>query len=445
MYLHIPLLLVLCAQTIPVSAANPYTYPGSHALKRFHNAALKHSAGLARDLRVAFNGILAPPPHEQKAIQKRDMFCEATNGQVPFAVNSSSPSTSSISSTSAKTSGSAQPTSAIPTSAGGSSTSTPSSSASGAAPTSTSAWKLAESHQGANFFTGWSFFTGADPTAGVVTYIDQPTAQSANLVEVNSAGNAVMRVETTPQVSSTRQSIRITTQSTWNQGLFLMDSVHIPTGCATWPAFWTNGPNWPAGGEIDIVEGINNYTNNQATIHTNPGCTLASASADVLGITGTVVGGTNCAAAESGNQGCGMRSPQGNSFGAPFNANGGGVYAMLWDGAGISIFFFARGSVPADIDTGAPDPTGWGAPMANWPADNCNPSTFFYDHSAIFDTTLCGDWAGSGWTTTGLPGQSTSCAAETGYPTCEAFVAAEGAAFSEAYWEVASVKIYQSQ
>lgn len=35
-----------------------------------------------------------------------------------------------------------------------------------------------------------------------------------------------------------------------------MDSVHMPTGCATWPAFWSNGPNWPAGGEIDIVEGV---------------------------------------------------------------------------------------------------------------------------------------------------------------------------------------------
>lgn len=106
--------------------------------------------------------------------------------------------------------------------------------------------------QGSDFFNGWSFFTGNDPTNGAVTYIDQNTAvsphtfqilyiltslkQSANLVEINSAGNAVMRVETTPQVASTRQSVRITTESTWNGGLFIMDSVHMPTGCATWPA-----------------------------------------------------------------------------------------------------------------------------------------------------------------------------------------------------------------
>ena len=44
-----------------------------------------------------------------------------------------------------------------------------------------------------------------------------------------------MRVETTPTVTSTRQSIRITTLSQWNGGLFIMDAVHMPTGCGTWP------------------------------------------------------------------------------------------------------------------------------------------------------------------------------------------------------------------
>lgn len=169
-----------------------------------------------------------------------------------------------------------------------------------------------------------------------------------------------MRVETTPNVASTRQSIRITTLSHWNGGLFIMDAVHMPTGCATWPYvlelfnfdclisdpahfglmvclrfilfshFVLNlkpGPNWPITGEIDIVEGVNNYTNNQATVHTNVGCTIPSSSGSALSISGTVVGGTNCAADQTGNQGCGVRASTSNSFGAAFNNNGGGVYA----------------------------------------------------------------------------------------------------------------------
>jgi len=111
-------------------------------------------------------------------------------------------------------------------------------------------------------------------------------------------------------------------------------------------AFWTNGkrirklissfymhfifllgPNWPFTGEIDIVEGVHDYTNNQATIHTDVGCTLASSSPNTLAISGTIVGGTNCAALTTGNQGCGIRASTSNSFGAGFNANGGGTYA----------------------------------------------------------------------------------------------------------------------
>lgn len=76
------------------------------------------------------------------------------------------------------------------------------------------------------------------------------------------------------------------------------------------------GPNWPAGGEIDIVEGVNDYTNNQATIHTNPGCSIPSSNSTILGITGSIVGGTNCASAETDNQGCGIRAAESNSFGA---------------------------------------------------------------------------------------------------------------------------------
>ena len=160
-----------------------------------------------------------------------------------------------------------------------------------------------------------------------------------------------MRVETTPQVQSTRQSVRLHSKLQYTGALIIMDSVHMPTGCGTWPAFWSNGtnfpescnptsisqlpfaphlgPNWPAGGEIDIVEGVHDYTNNQATVHTNQGCTIPSSS-NALAISGTLVGGTNCAVTQTGNQGCGIRASQSNSFGAAFNNINGGVYASTF-------------------------------------------------------------------------------------------------------------------
>ena len=155
-----------------------------------------------------------------------------------------------------------------------------------------------------------------------------------------------MKVETTEQVSGNRKSIRIHSKNTFNGGLLIMDSVHMPAGCGTWPAWWSNGnptifivsfgankfpgPNWPAGGEIDIIEGVSDYTNNQATLHTNPGCGLASSDSRALSISGTLIGGTDCAVSSTSNQGCGVRANSNTTFGAGFNSIGGGVYASTF-------------------------------------------------------------------------------------------------------------------
>ena len=87
-----------------------------------------------------------------------------------------------------------------------------------------------------------------------------------------------------------------------------------------------------------MVEGVNDYTNNQVTLHTNPGCTMSSSDPNTLGITGSLVDNTDCAVATTANAGCGVRASQTNSFGAPFNSNGGGVYASEWLSALLRVF-----------------------------------------------------------------------------------------------------------
>jgi hypothetical protein len=263
------------------------------------------------------------------------------------------------------------------------------------------------------------------------------------LVDFTPEGHLIMRVDTANNIQGGRKSVRIQTVSQFTGGLVILDAVHMPTGCGSWPAFWTNGPTWPLTGEIDIVEAVHDYTNNQATIHADHGCTISSTDSSLLQISGTVVGGADCAVQSTGNQGCGIRASSKTSFGAGFNSVGGGVYAMKWDQEGIAVYFFPSGSVPEDITSGVPQPKQWGLPQAKWPAAQCDPFKFFRDHSAIFDTTFCGDWAGATWSLSGIPGQEQSCAQRTGFSSCEAFVRARGDTFHEAYWEVRSVKIYQ--
>lgn len=43
-----------------------------------------------------------------------------------------------------------------------------------------------------------------------------------------------------------------------------------------------------------------------------------------------------------------------------------------------------------------------------------------------------GDWASAVWSGTGVPGQAVSCAQQTGFSTCSAFVQASGGSFSQA-------------
>ena len=90
-----------------------------------------------------------------------------------------------------------------------------------------------------------------------------------------------------------------------------------------------------------------------------------------------------------------------------FNSNGGGVYASMslqnmallitkidilvlvhWSNDGISVYFFPRGSIPSDIQNGAPTPDSWGTPMAHWSSKTCDIAKFFKSHWVLINTTL---------------------------------------------------------
>ncbi|GJJ13958.1 hypothetical protein Clacol_008215 [Clathrus columnatus] len=285
------------------------------------------SMALIDDFKVAWTGITAvaafyPFAFEQRAnnlakeINQSSTFAPSPRGQCLLL----SDSFHSNNATSHRGPGSGITSSDVHPTATATSTATSSSSPS-------SVWKLQRMHAGSSFFDDWQFFVGSDPTHGNVDYVDQKTALSAGLVSINHDGNAIMGVNTTQTISGNRPSIRITTNYQFTGGLLILDALHAPTGCATWPAFWTNGDDWPNNGEIDIMEGVNNLTVNQASIHTAPGCQISD-SEFANGATGTLVGGNICASAESNNGGCGQQATSLlNTYGTGFNQNGGGVYA----------------------------------------------------------------------------------------------------------------------
>jgi hypothetical protein len=134
MYPHIPLLVFLCAQMVSPTIGKQAS--SLSITQRLHNIALQHSAGLAADLRVALGDVLLTR-RQQSNPERRGVYCVSTkNGggaQVPFGNGTGT-------TTAARTATTARTTATSPTSSSG-----------GSIPSSTSNWRLAESHV-CNFF-----------------------------------------------------------------------------------------------------------------------------------------------------------------------------------------------------------------------------------------------------------------------------------------------------
>jgi len=292
--------------------------------------------------------------------------------------------------------------------------------------TSVQGYVLTDHFVGSNFFNNFNFFDNVDPSHGYVNYVSSQNAKAKGLVHVTSNSSVYIGCDSTNiAVGLGRDSVRLESKHKWTYGLFVMDLTHMPTGCGTWPAWWLYGPNWPYGGEIDIIEGVNQQTADQTTLHTSYGCTNSQNFTLYSGIpTGA---GDDC-----NNNGCGIVAEHG-TFGAPFNKAQGGVFALEWTENYIQNFFWEREYVPMGILLDTPDPSNWGEPYAYFELGESCPSSHFYEHTMVINTNFCGDWAGAVF--------SSQCP---GFSSCTDYVKSTPAAFTEAYWNINYIKVYQN-
>jgi hypothetical protein len=299
-----------------------------------------------------------------------------------------------------------------------------------------SCYFIVDDFSGLSFFDNWDFYGNYDNlTLGDVVWVDEPVAFSQELALVNAAGNVIIKVDNFSNVpfNQKRNSVRITTSNSYDLGsLFIIDAVHLPFGCSVWPSIWTMGPAWPAGGEIDIIEGINLDLNNQYALHTTPGCIHTTPSEQT---------GTSSIPDCSQASGCLVGENAPNSYMSGFAAAGGGVYAAQFDYTGIFIWFWSRPNVPASITestaTSSIDLSDWGPPSASYVNNTCTIENFFGPQKMVIDITLCGEYAG-------IPSEYLATCAGQG-PTGICYndnVVGNGANYNDAYFELRYVRTY---
>ncbi|KAJ7233290.1 glycoside hydrolase family 16 protein [Mycena haematopus] len=288
---------------------------------------------------------------------------------------------------------------------------------------------------GKGFYDAFHFQDIPDPTHGRVNYVSEDTARDKNLTFA-SDDTFILRADSTSVIrhssNTGRDSFRIRSNKAYRTHVAVFDIEHMPQGCGTWPAVWeTNEWTWPDGGEVDIVEGANDYGTAQAALHTSPGCRMPASRTQ----TGHSLR-LNCDATQNGNLGCGVRIRQATSFGPRFNAAGGGWYAIERTRSFIAVWFWPRNAknMPDAVKDGSKsvDTETWGIPAAYFTNNHCNLPEIFDAHNIIINLAFCGDWAGN-------PGKYEAAGCPS---TCRKYVDSNPGAFDNAYFQFNSIDIY---
>ncbi|KAK7967302.1 uncharacterized protein PG986_001579 [Apiospora aurea] len=324
---------------------------------------------------------------------------------------------------------------------------------------SVDALSLKRTYAGSNFFDGFKFMADNDPTKGFVEYLPRNEAELRGLVKAQ--GNQVrIQADSTTSYNLNdkgRASIRLESFDTFDNGLLLADIAHMPgSACGIWPAFWTFNFDENPYGEIDILEGAMFQDGNAVTLWTSEQCRFTNIgskeernncniNADPPYVLPPAPnkGGRQFPKAKANkvdplsSRGCGSMGPS-NSYGTPFNNVGGGVYAMYLQDKRVRVWFFPSAQVPADARSGSPNPEGWGAPISDFQTQHggCDVAKTFHTQSIIINTDFCGSGVDQDWWD-----NNAECVRVA--PTCNEYVAKNPAAFTEAYWLINSIKLFQ--
>ncbi|KZT64203.1 glycoside hydrolase family 16 protein, partial [Daedalea quercina L-15889] len=319
-------------------------------------------------------------------------------------------------------------------------------------------YTLAKEYSGTDFFQGWDYYGAPDLLVGHhdlteilegdVNWVNETQAVAEQLAYVNDAGNAIIKADNTTNIPNQqkRDTIRVTSQDSFTIGsVFVIDATHLPFGCSVWPSIWTTDSDpkvtWPDGGEIDIIETVNQMTTNQYSLHTSgtDECTGVNSTTEQSG----TLTSANCYPSATDDDGCAVLETAPDSVGPAFAAANGGVYAAQFDTSGIFIWFWSRADISASVSSAneAIDVSGWGRPSAAFPASSCDITQKFGPQALVIDITLCGTWAGE-------PSiYSETCPVTAGTTlndnTCYASnVIGNGTNYADAYFEIQYIKAF---
>lgn len=271
-----------------------------------------------------------------------------------------------------------------------------------APPSAPSSYHLDWSAHGRGFFDGFSFLT-EDMNHGAAHYLDKGEAMREGVAQAHGSHAILSAGHRDPVYKYKRYSAKIATTRSWNHFLATMRFSHVPYGCGVWPAFFTLAPGrqWPDGGEVDILEYVNDDVS-KTSFHCGESCTLSQSAVNKYGgMPDRNDMNYNCKTQYPDHLGCApnkwMRSGQG-------WANSPGVLALERTEEYLKVFFLPEGSIPGDLLAGDPRPDSWDHShlISYYPfaASGCSPSVMAAQQ-LILSIGFCGDWASKVWGASG--------------------------------------------